>query len=489
MSLKRRGFLAGAAAWPLLHCGSLPSSFPDSNPVVNDVQTGLNPTRVERILRPASIDELQDLVRDCARRNKPICTSGSRHATGGQQFAEDATLIDMRKLARVIDLDSRGGILQAEAGVEWPELVQGYLRLQPESAVWGIRQKQGGADRMSVGGALAANAHGHGLGIPPIASDVEWFDILTADGALQRCHRKRNQELFSLAIGGYGLFGIIVSVGLRLTRRRKLRRRVETRTLPEAMRLVDSRTKAGSPYGYFQYSISGTSPDFLRSGILTTYEAAPDNSQVTESTDAGEVALQYLLELAHSDPEAAYRKYATLELQRDGNVEWSDLHQLSSYPAGYHQKIDSHRPDQAGTDLILEVYVPRNQLISFAEDARYQLLKAGIPLVYGTIRFIEKDQDSFLAWAKKSYACAIFTPHVAADPMEMQKAQRLCRRLEQSAIRRGGSFYLTYNRFATRSELDSAYPQFSAFLALKRRYDPSELFQSEWYRFYKKSYA
>jgi len=61
--------------------------------------------------------------------------------------------------------------------------------------------------------------------------------------------------------------------------------------------------------------------------------------------------------------------------------------------------------------------------------------------------------------------------------------------LEQSALRRNGSFYLTYNRFATRVELGAAYPQFSDFLALKRKYDPSELFQSEWYRFYKKSYS
>jgi FAD/FMN-containing dehydrogenase len=342
---------------------------------------------------------------------------------------------------------------------------------------------------MSLGGALAANAHGHGLGIPPIVSDVEWIDLLTADGTIQRCDRKKNRELFSLAIGGYGLFGIIVSVGLRLAPRRKLRRRVEKRTLPEALRLVEGRTKAGSLYGYFQYSISETSPEFLRSGILTTYEPAALSSQVVEAADVPEETLQGLLELAHSDREAAYRKYATLELDRDGAIEWSDLHQLSTYPAGYHQRIEKRRPEIAGADLILEVYVPRNQLISFAEDARNQLLETAIPLVYGTVRFTEKDKDSFLAWAQKSYARVIFTPHVGAGSVEMEKAQRLCRRLEQSAIRRGGSFYLTYNRFATRSELDSAYPQFSSFLALKSRYDPGELFQSEWYRFYKKPYA
>ncbi len=144
--------------------------------------------------------------------------------------------------------------------------------------------------------------------------------------------------------------------------------------------------------------------------------------------------------------------------------------------------------EQAGADLILEVYVPRQHLIAFVEDARYRLLKSGMPLVYGTIRFIENDKESFLAWAKQSYACVIFTPHVASGDSPMQHARETCKQLERSAIKRGGSFYLTYNRFAGRGELDAAYPQFSDFLQLKKRYDPSEIFQSDWYRYYKGLY-
>jgi FAD/FMN-containing dehydrogenase len=111
-----------------------------------------------------------------------------------------------------------------------------------------------------------------------------------------------------------------------------------------------------------------------------------------------------------------------------------------------------------------------------------------MPLVYGTIRFIGRDKESFLAWAKQSYACVIFTPHVADGNSEMQRARDICRHLERAATKRGGSFYLTYNRFAARSELDAAYPQFSDFLMLKKKYDPSEIFQSGWYRYYQQLY-
>lgn len=489
MSLSRRAFLTGLGALPLTNPTAVVT--PTSEFVVNDVHTGLNPTKVERIIRPTSVEEIRELIRELARRNKIISVSGSRHATGGQQFAQNSTLIDMRSFGRILDLNPTNGILEVEAGIEWPELVKGYMELQPKQQAWGIRQKQGGADRMTLGGALAANAHGHGLGMPPIVADVDWLDLITADSSLLRCDRKRNKELFSLAIGGYGLFGVITTVGLRLAPRRKLRKRVEQRTLAEALALVQKRAKNGASYGYFQYSIAEDSPEFLRTGVLTTFESAPQNAEITEpSADIDESALELLLEAVHRDRNAAYRKYAMLELEKDGHIEWSDTHQLSSYPSGYHQRIDERRKgSEPGADLIFEVYVPRDQVINFAEDARAQLLATSIPLVYGTVRFIEKDADSFLAWAKKAYACVIFTPHVESSDAGIDAAKRLCRHLEQSAIKRGGSFYLTYNHFAERSELDFAYPQFSDFLALKRKYDPSELFQSEWYRFYKKLYS
>ncbi len=487
--MKRRNFLKGMAAAPLLASGA---AFPVQKGVlVNDVQTGLNPTWVASISRPTSVGEIQSLVKDCAKHNRVLSISGSRHAAGGQQFATDSILLDMRAMNRVIGLDEKTGVLHVEAGIEWPELIQGYTSLQKENVCWGIRQKQGGADRMSVGGTLSANAHGHSLGSPPMIGDVEWLEIVTADGSVKKCSRRENAELFSLAVGGYGLFGIIARVGLRLVPRRKVRRHVEARTTAELIALIERRTAAGAPYGYFQYSIDETSPDFLRTGILTTYEnIAPETPLGTESADIDSKLLTALLEIAHRDRGSAYRRYAKLELAKDGNVEWSDLHQLSSYPAGYHQGIEKRLgTDYAGTDLILEVYVSRNDLISLLEEARRILLTAGTPLIYGTVRFTEQDKDSFLAWAKKRYACVIFSPHTSGETLALKKTCEVCRQIIRAANKRGGSFYLTYNRFATRDELASAYPQFPDFLNLKKQHDSREIFQSDWYKYYKGLYA
>src|SRR5260221_2006592 len=123
---------------------------------------------------------------------------------------------------------------------------------------------------MTLGGALSANAHGHCLGAPPIVGDIEWIEIATSDGAVKKCSRTEEKELFSLAIGGYGLFGVITAVGLRLTARRKVRRNVETLTLAEVIRLVEKRVAGGSAFCYFLYN---TGENFL--GFLRDRESPP----------------------------------------------------------------------------------------------------------------------------------------------------------------------------------------------------------------------
>ena len=486
--LKRRDFLKAISAAPFLAARGLDSP---QGTLVNDVHTGWNSTWVDRVEQPTSTADVQALIKAARKHGKIISVSGSRHATGGQQFAARSVLLDMRAMNRVLNLDSKSGVLSVEGGIEWPELIQGYLSAQSAVPAWGIRQKQGGGDRMTIGGALSANAHGHCLGAPPLIADVEWIEIATGDKASQKCSRTEEKELFSLAIGGYGLFGIITTVGLRLAPRRKVRHNVETHTLAELIPLIEKRAASGSAFGYFQYSTDETSLEFMRTGVLTTYEIVGDDAPLgAASTDIDEATMASLLELAHKDRRSAYAHYAKFELSKNGNVEWSDLHQLSSYPSGYHKTVDRHLRDESkGADLIWEFYVPRGELIAFLEEARRALLKSETPLIYGTVRFIEQDRDSFLAWAKKRYACVIFTPHYPGGAAAIRKAGELYRQLAQAATKRGGSFYLTYNHFAARGDMDAAYPQFAEFLQLKRKYDPTELFQSDWYRHYRDLYV
>src|SRR5205807_5299763 len=167
---------------------------------VNDVHSQLNRTRVRELLRPQNIDELSEIVRSATRKGLAISVSGCRHSMGGQQFATDSICIDTRSFGRVISFDRERGLIEAESGIQWPELIENYLAAQQNSEKqWGIAQKQTGADTFTLGGSLSSNVHGRGLKMKPLISNVEAFTLVNADGKLVRCSREENRELFQIA--------------------------------------------------------------------------------------------------------------------------------------------------------------------------------------------------------------------------------------------------------------------------------------------------
>lgn len=254
--------------------------------LVNDIHSQLNATRVHGIECPTSIDRLQGLVRASKRDGRPVSIAGGRHAMGGQQFGARTTLIDMRRFSRVLRFDRVKGEVEVEAGIEWPQLIEHLIRVQSDqSPQWGIIQKQTGADRLSIGGALAANVHGRGLNLKPIIDDVVSFTLIDGDGELRPCSRTENRDLFALAIGGYGLFGIIAEVTLRLTRRRKLKRIVRVQRVDDVMAAFEERIRQGYTYGDFQYSVAAGHDEYLRRGVFSCYRPVDDGTSMPDQQE------------------------------------------------------------------------------------------------------------------------------------------------------------------------------------------------------------
>jgi FAD/FMN-containing dehydrogenase len=410
---------------------------------------------------------------------------------GGQQFGTDTLLIDVRKLNRLVHLDGERGIVEAEAGIEWPELIRGYLALQSGNGrPWGIAQKQTGADRITLAGTIAANAHGRGLKMKPFISDVESFVLVDGTGAARTCSRAENSELFRVVHGGYGLFGIVTSAKLRLVPRTKVERVVEIRTTDDLIAAFDKRISDGFQYGDFQFSIERESEDFLHKGVFSCYRPVPLETPIPAEKQLTDENWRQLLFLAHSDTRKAFQSYSDYYLSTNGQIYWSDLHQLSIYPDNYHREIDAklHAPYPA-TEVIAEIDVPRPDLKGFFDEVRTDFRTNKVDLIYGTVRLIERDDESFLPWAKQPYACVIFNLHTVHSPDGLRRSGDSFRRLIDTAAARGGTYYLTYHRDATRPQIEKCYPQFVEFLRLKKKHDPEERFQSDWYRYYKTLFA
>src|SRR5213082_2748511 len=458
---------------------------------VNDVHSQLNRTRVRELLTPRTRDELAKIVRSASQRGLPISASGCRHSMGGQQFATDSICIDMRSLDRVISFDQERGLIEAEAGIQWPKLIRTYLDAQADKAKqWGIAQKQTGADTFTLGGSLSSNVHGRGLAMKPLTSNVESFTLINPDGKTVPCSRSENPELFRAAIGGYGLFGLISRVTLRLIPRRKLRRVVEVIRSDDANQRFAERIADGFLYGDFQFSIDEKSPDFLRVGVFSCYQPIADDAPMTATNRLNENDWLGLLALAYTDRARAFQRYVDYYLSTNGQTYWSDTNQLSAYLPDYARKLKEKIGGKNESSLIItEIYVPRGALTDFLKQAAELLRTLRVLVIYGTVRLIEKDDESFLPWAKESYACIIFNLLTIHTPSGMEASAQAFRALINLAIAHGGSYYLTYHRFATREQVTKCYPRFASFLALKKNYDPAERFQSDWYRHYRAVFA
>ena len=464
--------------------------------IVNDIHSGLCTTTVREVIRPSTLTEVCEIVQRCGAEGRSLAICGSRHAMGGQQFLEGETLLDMRGLDRILAFDSDRGLVTAEAGIEWPELIAGYLALQTQrdplrEPQWGIAQKQTGADRLTLGGALSANAHGRGLTMPPIVHDVECFTLVNARGDLVTCSRTDHADVFALAIGGYGLFGVIVTVTLRLCPRVPVRRVVRLIDIDDAVNAARRRIDAGFIYGDFQFDIDPASRGFLTKGVFSCYEPALDaKPPAAPSRELSADDWEELLLLAHTDKARAFGLYAQHYIATDGHLYWSDTHQLGIYLDGYHEGIDAKLASPCRcSEMISELYVPHDRLVDFLHDAARVLTERGAEVIYGTIRLIRRDSETFLPWAKDDQACVIFNLHVAHTPEGRAHASESFRALIDRALDRGGSFFLTYHRWATRDHLLRAYPQLPTFLARKDSLDPNHVFSSDWHRWVRETVA
>ena len=461
-------------------------------PILNDVQSRLNETEILRIVHPRTAEDVRHEIEKAALDGIAICPSGSLHSMGGQQFAASGVSISSSKLKEIGPFDRDGRTVWVQSGVTWPELVRWLRDAQrgtPDTL--SIIQKQTGADEMTLGGALSSNIHGRVLGRRPIVADIEGFYMTTPQGERVFCNRESNPELFGLAIGGYGLFGFVDSVKLALESRTQMVRRVAEIETGEVMSALQQRMEEGATYGDFQYMTDESSADFMNKGIVSTY--SPTQSRV--DAPRGQLGLttedwMRLYVLAHTDKSRAYDEYAGHYLKTDGQVYWSDEHQFSPYLPEAGDMLANRLGWRTFASLMIsELYVPIARFSEFMRAARKSLLDTEANVVYGTVRLIQREDETYLRWAREDYACVIFNLLVEHSPEGIARAKKQFQALIDCALEEGGCYYLTYHRWARKDQVEKAYPQFRSFLELKNRYDPDGLFTSEWHRHYVEMFA
>lgn len=134
------------------------------------------------------------------------------------------------RLNRILGLDAQRGLLEVQGATAWATIAAELRPGEPRAAAVAR------GTLPSVAESLACNAPGPD-GQPAVAH-VQSLTLVTPEGELRRLSRQRDTELFSLVIGGFGLFGVLYSVTLRME---SLSRAVEKAAAPQRMVLHPGR--------------------------------------------------------------------------------------------------------------------------------------------------------------------------------------------------------------------------------------------------------
>ena len=94
----------------------------DRNCWVNDVVSGITPTRMARVVSPGNLHEARRVVRRALANGETLSIAGGRTSSGGTSFASQAVLVSTTHLNRVLEFDAVRGRVEVEAGVRWSSL-------------------------------------------------------------------------------------------------------------------------------------------------------------------------------------------------------------------------------------------------------------------------------------------------------------------------------------------------------------------------------
>ncbi|MBM3997710.1 MAG: FAD-binding oxidoreductase [Planctomycetes bacterium] len=441
-----------------------------------DDASRLNATRVAEVWPiPADPIEGELQLRALLQRAKTdrlkVSIAGAKHSMGGHTISPDGVVIDMLPF-KYMELDARRKVLHVGAGARWSQIVP---FLDAEGLSVSIMQSN---NDFTVGGSLSVNCHGWQCRRPPIADSVISFRLMKADGVIVTCSREENRELFSLALGGYGLFGIILDAELRVVPNERYR--PEAFVIPSRQYAERFRFSVNDDVGmaYGRLCVVPGDP-FLKEAILTVFRKSPcAQKEIPPLKEPQLVGLKREVFRAQIGSVAGkeLRWKAEKKLGETGKTKFVSRNQLFNESAEIYQEQNADR-----TDILHEYFVPQDRLEEFLMKVRAIVPKHPVDLLNVTVRDVRSDGGTFFRYADREMFALVMLfnqPRTQAADLAMQVFTRA---MIDAALDCGGRYYLPYRLHASEEQFRRAYPRGEEFFAKKREFDPDGLFINQFY--------
>jgi decaprenylphospho-beta-D-ribofuranose 2-oxidase len=432
---------------------------------------------------PKSVADIRNALERARKDGVPICMMGTGHNLGGHAFVNGAMVLDMRQFNRVLSLDRERKSIKVESGITWDKIQEA---VNPA----GLALKSMQSDNIfTVGGSLAANAHGRDTRFPTLIDSVLGFRILLADGSVKSVSRTGNPDLFRNVIGGYGLFGVMLDVDLELVEDCVYEQSSSVMPLSALIEYFEREVRV-NPLTELFLARPSISPGCLLDDTIAT---------VWRKTNR---AHKGVFRLDHERHVARDKLLFGLSRRYDWGkkLRWGAEKFIAGDPSRKTlvSRNNAMRPPVSSVkmlehdstedaDVIQEFFVPIPQFTTFMEDMRRIVQDDKTNLLGVTLRYVKANIDTTLSYAPSEDAFAvIFYFNELRSAGGRARGDELIRRLNSLALRSKGTFYLTYARDLDADSLRQAYPGIDAFFEKKRAVDPENRFTSRFFEMHGK---
>jgi FAD/FMN-containing dehydrogenase len=445
---------------------------------VNDASY-LNETAIDSVITIASsyeaaLQQLTVLINNASANGKKISIAGAQHSMGGHTIYPGGLVINMKGFDQM-QLDTVTNILSVGAGALWSQIIP-YL--DPYGRSVAVMQSN---NSFSVGGSISVNCHGWQPNTPPIASTVESFRLINPKGEILNCSRDENKELFSLVLGGYGLFGVILDVKLRVVENKMYRLDQHVIKSDDYTKKYDELVNQKQGIGMVYGRININPKNFMEEAMLSVFTI--DNEAAMKPLQkAGYAGIRR--HVFRGSANSDYGKNLRWKAEKTGA--WFISGKKFSRNQLINESVDVFQNTSAGyTDILHEYFIPKDSVVRFIQALRDILPQFKTDLLNITLRNVKRDEDTYLKYAHEEVFGFVMLFNQSRSAEGEEEMKRLTRKLIDEAIALRGKYYLPYRLHATKQQFHKTYPEAAAFFALKKQYDSSEVFRNFFYETYK----
>lgn len=471
-----------------------PSSVPEHGPALPWLSKGgtlndasaLSRTPVYGIVEVSREEHVAQALAFARANGLKVSMAAVRHSMGGHAFDDNALVLDMRKFNRVT-VDAAARIMTVQPGATWHDIQN---LLHPRFAVKAMQS----TDIFSVGGSLSVNAHGMDHQAGSIAGSVRSLKVMLADGSVTVCSPVENAEVFRHVVGGYGLFGVVLEATLDIVDNAVYRTSREIISSDDFPAYFTEVLEPNRDIGLFYGHLSTAPGNFLQDMIVYRYDRVADFPPADQPPidEPGVVGLKRLVmnmaKLGGLFQEMKWFMEKTLEPR----FEACTVARSAAMGEGEACLVTRNNPmhdsvpylfnDLPGeTDILHEYFVPRPAYSTYISEMREILRAQSLPVLNASVRVVHREEVALNYAPEPAFSLVLYINQPTTDEGNA-RMRALTRELIDVTLRHGGRFFLPYQLHYTGAQLLASYPELPAFLAMKRKVDPDELFTSTFYR-------